>query len=224
VGKAYKPPAANYKRERIITAHAVQRLRERIADSDLNSRDDRSVGNALDQAIVWAKAAGSDESIMDRGVLATLVDITEYVPLGKGGDDGLFAIIKLDSHSSARLHTVVTVLTTEQVAQQRETRWRQGPDPSSPFSKLASFPLKPKQAPAATAPTVRRKSDVVLISYRRHEGGERYDRNFDEYSAADAPDRIAALLNDPDVADGTIRLWVEKPFAFKREVKVELDL
>ncbi|UCC72003.1 MAG: hypothetical protein JSV86_16795 [Gemmatimonadota bacterium] len=232
MGKAYKPPSETYRRERFVAVHAIERFRERIAGTDLVHRDDRDVGNALDQAVAWATNQGRAEAINDKGVPATLVDVGGYVPQKE--DSGLFAVVKTHGNpqpGDPRTEIIVTVMTAEQVEVMRRTRWR-GPDPSKLFNpalaglKDLDLDLSKSSSKKTASPSSRRDSDRklgVLVSYCRHLSG-RSQIHYEEYGADDARKRLAELASDSEVIENSIRLWIERPVTIKREVKVEVDL
>lgn len=62
----------------------------------------------------------------------------------------------------------------------------------------------------------------VLITYKRKVAIKTVDHAYEEFAYEETPGRVAELVEDPTVVEGSIRLWREIPFATKREVRVEI--
>jgi hypothetical protein len=252
VGKAYKPPTATYDRQRFVGDHSIQRFRERIVGTELDSRPHTDVGNALDRAVAWAIDGGKTEPITDKGEPATLVEITDHVPTPPKADDPrLYVVVKNNSFRRSRFsEAVVTVLTHVQVEKLRRSRWKEGggdpfsgADGNPAFAGLAGMRRELPAAGKSTASANVQESGrpVVTILRRTSDAPSPKVETSDtvlitwkrhsnptmhcaEYVTSEAKGAITRLADDEDVVADSIRVWVEKPLKIKRETKVELDL
>jgi hypothetical protein len=237
---AFKPPLSTYARNYYVGRHAIERFRERIVGTELHARPDTDLGNALDCAVVWAIAEGRVERVKDRGGPASIVTIDTE------SDEPLYAVIKKNTEygRSTYRDAIVTVMTREQVETMREHRWgdastrppRREREPFNPaLAALKDVKIAPAKAEEAAPmkqptaspppPTERRNTDEVrvLVSYRQGTHAN-VRTQYEEYAPAAARQRVAELIDMPNVVADSIRLWVERPMTIKREVKVEVEL
>lgn len=77
MAKAHKPPAAHRPRYRYVSDHAVQRMRERVVDLDLEHRIDQDLVRLIDDVVERStRTRGNVRGIVDNGKPARIVDIT----------------------------------------------------------------------------------------------------------------------------------------------------
>jgi hypothetical protein len=119
VGKAHQAPDATYQRQFVISAHALERFRQR-AEIEHQARSDFDLGNLLDERIRFAE---STQTIID----TRAVESTTRV----------FEMVSRDGHKSyavVRDMTVITVLEEWQMKANFDNgSWKPGPM-NAPFS------------------------------------------------------------------------------------------
>jgi len=102
--------AASYHLKRVITTHALERLRER-ADRDVKAMSQQQLRHLLDSVVDEAIDAGRVENIIDDGMPSMLVDLAHALNLK------VFAVVR-DS-------AVITILTPPQVDNNRVAgKWK----------------------------------------------------------------------------------------------------
>lgn len=210
--------APRKKRYRFVSGHALERLRERIIQLDLDHRLDADLEQWLDSAIEHAIRRGDVEAIMDRHEPAKLADIAK--DLGAPA----FALVKTNTHEKAEYaEVIVTVMDDVMVTQYRNGRWR-----DSKFRPLASGLAKvrlrdpvvevkpePKPEPMPKKTETQTEPKDFLVTYHRN------DAPLQEIVS---PVRLKPYLVQLalDAGIDNIRVWREVPMNL--QVSVDLKL
>lgn len=156
MGKAHKAPRSVYGRHYHVAAHAIERFRERTGDAHL---DDAAVANAIDVAVYDAVQATKPEEVLDDNRPAFLAQV-----------GSLTAFMRRDERGR---YTVVTMLTGEQVANNRMTKWKHAGGMGTMAQALKGVavpaPMPLAQAlDAAASPSGRREWEVPWVAPATH--------------------------------------------------------
>lgn len=142
MGKARQAPAAAYVRRFGITAHAIERFRERV-DEEFAHRPDVDLGNLLDERIRQADAEEITDTVGVKDGSPAMV----YRIQNRSGAQSYYAIV--------RNNIVVTVLDESMLEKNFATgAWLRPKTINRPFAGLAALPIavvKPKVVPMPSA-------------------------------------------------------------------------
>jgi len=116
MGRAGCAPSAVYRRRRVVAHHAVERLRQRIAESrDIAYRHGHDLANVIDTAVDELIAAGQYDRANFNGVDQLIVHAHDRL-------GGLHAVVE---PRGRRRDVVVTLLRPEMAANRlRQERWQ----------------------------------------------------------------------------------------------------
>lgn len=136
MGKARQAPAAAYSRKFGVTAHAIERFRERV-DEEFAHRPDVDLGNLLDERIRQAEAEEITDTVGVKDGSPAMI----YKIQNRSGAQSYYAIV--------RGNVVVTVLDESMLEKNFATgAWLRPKTINQPFRGLATLPIAVSRPPA----------------------------------------------------------------------------
>lgn len=227
MSQAHRAPM-DYQRRVVVTAHSVERLRERVVGTELASRSDRDLGNLIDANV--ARCMNEKvyeewyERTEDRGVQHTYaVELDEIA-----STEPLTAVVRPNDRGGPT-HVVLTLL-TEGMVTRNVTSGRWAKDESgglAPGSKelthspmaaaLAGVEPAPVQSPGSFAGPDRtiEPEPEVIVSW-----SERGEEEYRRVVTVGLAELVNELVSDRAADPKTIRIW--EPSAKKVAIKVEI--
>jgi hypothetical protein len=234
---------STYERKTGVTAHAIERLRDRL-NGDVKARSDEDLGNLIDHAVVTGIEINAVIEILDEGVPSKLVKL-DVLP----SSEPLFALVKPNDRVNYRHKLVViTLLTQEMVAvavasgrwgnidlkkneEKKMTNMGSKLKGALDMAEMRGKPVAVREAPepATPQPPLKKTSkapataETYLVTWKRRErdySGGLLVHESAEYPKGEINQRVSELLDSTHVEAKSIRIWRE----VKTRVKVEVDV